>query len=117
MKVLVALALFGFIAAQDSPTIYAPGDGVSVPQVTRQVRAEYTQEAKDNRIVGKVVLDAVVLSDGRVGDVKVKESLDSVYGLDASAVKAMKQWEFRPGTKDGKPVAVRIAVDMTFSLR
>ena len=35
----------------------------------------------------------------------------------ASAVKAMKQWEFRPGTKDGTPVAVRIAVDMTFSLR
>jgi len=29
----------------------------------------------------------------------------------------MKQWEFKPGTKDGKPVAVRIHVQMRFALR
>ena len=50
-------------------------------------------------------------------DVKVARSLDSVYGLDEAAVKAMKQWEFKPGLKDGKPVAVRISVDMAFTLK
>jgi outer membrane biosynthesis protein TonB len=29
----------------------------------------------------------------------------------------MKQWQFKPGTKDGKPVAVRIHVEMTFTLK
>jgi TonB family protein len=117
MKLLFALALVAFIAAQDSPTIYKPGDGVSLPQVTRSVGPQYTSEAMANRIEGKVVLDTVVLADGTVGDVKVAESLDSLYGLDVNAVKAMKQWEFKPGLKDGKAVAVRIHVEMTFTLK
>jgi hypothetical protein len=29
----------------------------------------------------------------------------------------MKQWEFKPAMKDGKPVAVRVHVEMTFSLK
>ena len=70
-----------------------------------------------NRIEGSVRLSAVVLADGKVGEVKVTRSLDSVHGLDESAVKAMKQWEFKPGTKDGKPVAVRVSIDMTFTLK
>jgi protein TonB len=116
MRLLCALALVAFVAAQDS-TIYTPGNGVSLPQPTRQVKAEYTNEAKQNRIEGKVGLETVVLADGTVGDVRVTESLDSIYGLDDNAVKAMKRWEFKPGTKDGKPVAVRVNVTMNFSLR
>jgi protein TonB len=118
MKILLALILaFVTVGTQDSSTVYKPGDGVSLPQVTKQVKADYTDEAKANRIVGKVVLDVVVLSDGNVGDVNVSESLDSIYGLDRNAVAAMKQWEFKPGLKDGKPVAVRITVEMIFTLR
>ena len=118
MKTLLALVLVASTAGgEDSSTVYTPGDGVSLPQVTKQVRAEYTQEAKDHRVVGKVVLDVVILSDGRVGDVGVSESLDSIYGLDKSAVAAMKDWEFKAGMKDGKPVAVRINVEMAFTLK
>ena len=116
MKVLLALAFVALFGAQDS-TIYLPGNGVSLPQVLKQVKAEYTEEAKQNRIEGKVGLDVVVLADGGIGDVKVAQSLDTVYGLDANAVKAMKQWQFKPGMKDGKPVAVRVAVDISYSLR
>ncbi len=118
MQLLLALVLAATVGyAQDSPTIYTPGNGVSLPQATRQVKADYTAEAKANRIEGNVFLDVIVLADGKVGDVKVAKSLDTIYGLDANAVKAMKQWEFKPGTKDGKPVAVRVHVEMTFSLR
>ena len=113
---LLALAAVAFFGVQDS-TVYSPGNGVSLPQATKQVKADYTEEAKANRIEGNVFLDVIVLADGQVGDVKVAKSLDTVYGLDANAVKAMKQWEFKPGTKDGKPVAVRVHVEMTFSLR
>lgn len=116
MKLLLALAFVAVIGAQDT-TIYTPEDGVSLPQPTKQVKAEYTSEAMQNRIEGKVGLEVVVLADGKVGDVKVSESLDTVYGLDKNAVAAMKQWEFKPGVKDGKAVAVRVHVQMTFSLR
>jgi periplasmic protein TonB len=116
MKLLIALTLAAFVGVQDSP-VYDPGNGVSLPQVVKQVKAEYTSEAMQNRIEGKVGLETVVLSDGRVGDVTVVESLDTIYGLDANAVKAMKQWEFKPGAKDGKPVAVRVHVQMNYTLK
>lgn len=118
MRMLCALAVAAVMfGAQDAPTVYTPGNGVSLPAVTRQVKAEYTTEAMQNRIEGSVGLDVVVQSDGTVGDVRVKRSLDTVYGLDRQAVKAMKQWEFRPGKKDGKPVAVRVEVEMNFALK
>jgi protein TonB len=82
-----------------------------------EVKPQYTQEALAARIEGTVWLEAVVLSDGTVGDVFVVRSLDSVLGLDRQAVTAMKQWEFKPGTKDGKAVAVRVEVEMTFTLK
>ena len=117
MRTLCALLLtLGFAGAQ-SDTVYKPGNGVSLPQVTKQVGPHYTSEAMAQRIEGAVVLDVVVKADGAVGDVNVTQSLDAVYGLDAEAVKAMKQWEFKPGTKDGKPVAVRVEVKMTFALK
>jgi TonB family protein len=116
MRVLLALAFVGLFVAQDS-TIYMPGNGVTLPQVVKQVQPAYTEEARRNRIEGTVVLDSVVLADGTIGDVKVARSLDTIYGLDANAVKAMKQWQFKPGVKDGKAVAVRVQVEMAYTLK
>src|SRR5258708_15012706 len=117
MRMMLALALLvGVVHAQDT-TVYAPGDDVSLPQVVKQVGPDYTSEAMRQMIEGEVVLDVVVESDGAVGDVKVKQSLDVVYGLDEEAIKAMKQWQFKPGMKDGKAVAVRVEVKMRFTLR
>ena len=118
MTVLLALALVVGAAQSQDTTVYSTSDeGVSLPQVVREVRAQYTSEAMRQMIEGEVVLDVVVKSDGKVGDVAVKQSLDAVYGLDENAVKAMKQWEFKPGEKDGKAVAVRVDVKMNFTLR
>lgn len=117
MKLLLALAFVATLVGAQESTVYEPGNGVSLPQVVRQVKAEYTSEAMQNRIEGKVGLEIVVQADGKVGDIKVVESLDTIYGLDANAVKAMKQWEFKPGTKDNKPVAVRVHVQITYTLK
>ena len=46
-----------------------------------------------------------------------RPSLDPTYGLDEQAVAAAKRWEFKPGTKDGKPVAVRVTLEMSFTLK
>jgi protein TonB len=115
--VLCAAMLWGGAAGAQDTTVYSAGDGVSLPVVTRQVAPHYTAEAMQNRIEGSVELSAVVLAAGTVGEVKVVQSLDAMYGLDDQAVKAMKQWEFKPGTKDGKAVAVRVSVKMAFTLK
>ncbi len=110
---VVVLMLSATLAAQE---IYTAGPGVSEPSVASQVRAEYTEAARAQQIQGEVVLEVVVLSDGSVGDVVVTDSLDTKYGLDQQAVNAVRQWTFRPGLKDGKPVAVRITIVARFSL-
>ena len=92
-------------------------DGVTLPSPIRTVKAGYTAAAMEARIEGTVLMGVVVLADGKVGDVKVTQSLDTEYGLDTQAVEAIKQWLFKPGTKDGKPVAVRVAIEMTFTLK
>jgi periplasmic protein TonB len=98
--------------------VYEAGsNGVSLPVVLKEVPPAYTADAIRNRVQGTVLLAAVVLSDGTVGDVTVLQSLDTTFGLDAQAVLAAKQWVFRPGMKDGQPVAVRVTIELTFTLR
>jgi len=94
-----------------------PGKDVTVPQIIREVKPAYTDSAKKEGIQGVVTLEVVVKDDGNVGDVKVKKSLDTKHGLDEEAVKAMKQWQFKPGAKGGKAVAVIVDVEMTFTLK
>ena len=74
----------------------------------------YSGVAMQAKIQGKVEMRAVVLRDGQVGLVEVVKSLDPE--LDRQAVIALRQWEFKPGTRDGKPVAVRITTEMSFVL-
>jgi len=96
----------------------APEAGkATAPTVVKQVKPDYTAEAKAARIEGTVLLDCVVRADGHVGEVKVERSLDPDFGLDKQAVDAMKQWEFKPGTRDGNAVDVRVHVEMTFTLK
>ena len=104
-------------SGQDAPQVYRPGGGVKPPRLVSEVKPNYTREAMEARIQGNVRLEAVVLTTGEVGDVEVTQSLDTVYGLDDEAVKAISQWRFEPGTKDGKAVAVRVEVEMTFKLK
>ena len=96
--------------------VYEPGNGVSLPTVVRDVKPSYTPQALAARIQGTVLLSAVVLADGTVGEVAVIRSLDTQYGLDAQALSAAKQWLFNPGRKDGMAVAVRVTIEFTFTL-
>lgn len=114
--IVVCVLLATAAAAQDRPKPYRSDDpGVTAPVATKRVHAAYTREALEARIQGTVAMDAVVLDNGSVSDVTITTSLDD--GLDKQAVKAMKQWEFKPGTKNGKPVAVVVSVTMSFTLK
>jgi len=43
-------------------------------------------------------------------------SPDERFGFGKAAVEAVKKWRFRPGTKNGKPVAVIFTVEVDFRL-
>ena len=121
----IALSAVGCSGPSSSPaspstplTVYTAGDaGVTLPTVINEVNPSYTSQALGAHIQGSVLLSAVVLADGTVGDVTVLRSLDTTYGLDTQAVVAAKKWLFKPGTKDGMAVAVRVTIEMTFTIR
>jgi TonB family protein len=116
MAAALVLVVASGLSAQQQ--VYSARDGVTLPVVVKSVKPGYTTAAKEARIQGTVVLDSVVLADGSVGDITVGSSLDaSPGGLDDQAIRAMKQWEFKPGRKDDKPVAVAVHVEMTFTLK
>jgi len=96
---------------------FRPGNGVTLPVVLKEVKPQYTAEAMRAKVQGTVLLECVVLPDGSVGPVEVVKSLDSSFGLDQEAMKAAKQWRFRPGTRFGEPVAVLVTIELTFTLR
>ena len=78
---------------------------------------KYTSEAMRAKIQGQVELEAVVLPNGTIGEVRIVKSLDKQYGLDQEAIAAAKQWLFRPGTdKDGRPIPVIVTLVLEFRL-
>jgi TonB family protein len=94
------------------------GNGVTSPRLIKEIKPNYTADAVRAKVQGSVLLEAVVLPDGSVDPnrVRIVRSLDAM-GLDQQAVVAVKGWQFRPGTFEGKPVAVRVHVELTFTLR
>lgn len=115
---LIALALLAaLVATLRAQEVFEPGNGVSLPSVVTSVKPQYTPQAMAAGIEGTVLLQIVVQADGNVGDVTVERSLDSELGLDKEAVSAAKQWTFKPGTKDGKAVMVRVHLEMKFTLK
>jgi TonB family protein len=126
----VAIALFSLLAITaasierfpmfvtlEAQTVYRPGNGVSLPQVIKEVKPKYTAQAMQRQIQGSVWLECVVGVKGTVSDITITKSLDPDYGLDAEAAAVAKQWLFKPAQKDGKPVPVRITIEMTFTLK
>jgi protein TonB len=93
------------------------GAGVSAPVPVREVKPQYTSGAMQARVQGTVLLACVVQPDGSVGEVRIVRSLDSVFGLDNEAMKAVRQWRFSPGTRTGAPVAVLVTIELAFTLR
>jgi TonB family protein len=89
--------------------------GLTNPLVISEARPEYTRAAMQAKIAGTVILQCVVERDGTIGEVRVTQSLHP--DLDQQAIVAARKWRFRPGTKDGQPVPVRVVISLTFTLK
>lgn len=96
--------------------VFRVGGGVSAPQLIHRINPEYSEEARKAKHQGTVELYIEVDSMGRVivERIKIRRSLG--LGLDEKAIEAVKQWKFKPGMKDGKPVAVAALVTVHFRL-
>ncbi len=92
--------------------------GVGVPELIQasRVQPHYPEAARSAGIEGKVFLQAVINTDGTVGEIKILREPDGGHGFAASAIAAVSQWRYRPAMKDGQPVPVYFTVMISFAL-
>jgi len=91
--------------------------GLVMPVVKKRVDPNYPKAAMKAKVQGEVEVEAVVLEDGTIGDVRVTKALDAKFGLDESAVLAVKRWVFEPATLHGSPVSAICTMTLEFRLR
>ena len=83
-------------------------------QVISHPKPEYTQEAKQLKIQGEVVLEVRFSADGQVHVIRVVQGLG--HGLDQQAIRAAEQTHFKPATRDGKAVDTTTYYRIDFQL-
>jgi TonB family protein len=113
--IAIPLLLMLMTGVSFAEKIYRIGPGIEPPKVLEKSEPTYTDEARDAKIEGTVVLSIVVGVDQMPHDIRVTHPLDP--GLDANAIASIRTWRFQPGTKDGKPVAVRAMIQVNFRLK
>jgi len=95
------------------PTEHVGGD-VKAPVLINRVDPIYPEEAKTAGIFGIVIVEATIDENGIVRSVKVLKALEP--SLDRAAIDAVRQWKFKPGTKNDKPVPVLFNLTINFRL-
>jgi TonB family protein len=104
----------GAAAAAAVEKVYKVGGNVSAPVLVHAVDAEFTQKGKQAKHEGVSVVSCVVDSDGIPQRVHTIRKLG--MGLDEKAVEAVRQYRFKPGMLNGKPVAVAVTIEVNFRI-
>ena len=89
--------------------VFAPG--VVRPRVLREEKPKYPTGLRDEK-QGVVEVEAIVSETGAVREVRVMKSPDPRF--EADALRAARLWQFAPATKDGRPIAVRIVMQLDY---
>lgn len=87
---------------------------VQPPKKIVDVRPVYPTFAREARIEGVVVLEAILDRNGRVDQVRVVQSKPL---LDQAALDAVRQWRYTPSVLNGQPVAVLMTITIRFTLQ
>jgi len=94
------------------PGVLIPGlDGVGIPECIYCPPPLYDDDARAAKYQGTIELSVVVTPDGRSDSILVLKG--APFLLNKQAVEAVQKWKFKPAEKDGKPVRVRVPIEIT----
>ena len=79
-----------------------------------KVQPAYPPLAKQARIQGVVILEAIIGKDGAVTEVKV---ISGHPLLQQAAIDAVSQWKYKPTLLNGEPVEVVTTVTVNFAFQ
>ena len=87
--------------------------GVAQGLLIREVKPEYPSLARQARIQGSVILQALIGKDGSVQNLRV---ISGHPMLVQAAMEAVKQWRYKPYYLNGEPVEVDTQITVNFTL-
>ncbi len=116
----LAIACALFLACDKSPTEPCPGPLHVGGDITKPVKIfapqpQYTEIARQARIQGVVIVQAIIDCSGAVTDINVLKALP--MGLTEATVEAISQWRFEPARLNGSPVSVYYNLTVNFRLQ
>jgi protein TonB len=89
-----------------------PAPVTTAPRIVQKTKPQYTEEARNARVQGSVMLKAELDESGRLIGISVVRGLG--YGLDEKAIDCARQWQFEPATRNGVPVRTRVQLEVNF---
>ena len=101
-----------------SPTggkLYKVGKDVTPPRIVYSPEPAYTPQAEKAHLIGTAIFSMVVDAKGRAYGIR-EISKPLGHGLDESAIKTLPTWKFKPALRKGKPVPVRVHIEVTFRM-
>jgi protein TonB len=90
------------------------GGDIQPPTKTRDAQPLYPDIARQARVQGIVILEAIIDPQGNVTNVRV---LRSIPLLDQAAIDAVRKWKYEPTLLNGVPVPIVMTVTVNFSLQ
>ena len=102
------------VAAQPKTKTVAAVVNTLPVEITYKPRPVYTEEGRQLKIEGEVLLEVVFTANGQIRIVKVVRGLG--HGLDESAVRAAEKIQFKPALKDGHPADFEAVLHIEFLL-
>jgi len=102
-----------------SGPLLAGAEGVTLPVLIAEtkIKPDYPELARVARIEGRVILQAIVLKDGSVGELEILNCNRPGMGFEEAAAEAVTQWRYKPAMQRGKAVDVYFTVRVDFELQ
>ena len=104
----------GAMSSPQSAPVYRVGGKVKRPEIIRKRDPNFSELAKKLGYQGMTTLRLIISETGAPEEIKIIRPAG--FGLDESAVQAVKNWVFRPATRDGQPVKVVVMVEVNFRM-
>ena len=108
---------FGETVVVAQPRSARPGPAVNpdIPvEIVSKPRPAYTEQARESRVEGEVVLEVLFGASGKLRVIRVVRGLG--HGLDDAAVEAARRIDFKPALRNGKPIDYMATLRVVFQL-
>ena len=98
------------LVSPDSSTYRAGVGGVTQPACTYCPDPDYTKAALEASFSGTILMDVLLSAGGQATQITILRG--APFALNEAAMSSVHRWKFKPATLNGKPVPVRVVVEI-----